>query len=285
MDKCEIFNYGTVSMHHSESEKPSPSSFEKHCHTTYEVLFVLEGVGHYMYEGERYDITSGTVALVLPCKFHYAEPSVNHAYNRYVLNFSGDDIPSEIAEYLEKYGSAVMRVDGERRRRIEEIFGRLENLCDIETGLRSAMARVLIGEMLITALNNQPPTDAHEDDDLGAMVIKYLNERITSRITLDEIAHDFFVSKSYLCRAFKEYNKISVFGYINNKKVVLARQMIEEGANASVAAYSVGFADYSTFYRAYKRVFGTAPTSRGDMDADEKTEQSADTFTDTAEAN
>ena len=46
MDKCEIFNYGTVSMHHSESEKPSPSSFEKHCHTTYEVLLYVEmGLG------------------------------------------------------------------------------------------------------------------------------------------------------------------------------------------------------------------------------------------------
>ncbi len=249
-------------MHHSRNEKPQLAYFEKHCHTTYEIVYVVEGEGYYMYDGERNPIAPDTVAILLPCKFHYTEPREDSPYERYVISFAKEDIPAEVQACLSAYGSAVMPLSEEKAPLIRQIFERLENLFDISEDLRDSMARFLLGEMLVLMMNNAPPAPSREEKALGAMVIKYINERITSKISLDDISRDFFISKSYLCRAFKEYNKISVLGYINSKRVAMARQLIEEGQNASVAAYSVGFADYSTFFRAYKRITGKAPTSK-----------------------
>ena len=84
---------------------------------------------------------------------------------------------------------------------------------------------------------------------------------IEKDISLDMLAKRFFVSKYYLCRAFKKHNGISVHGYINQKRVMHAKELIESGETASGAAYRVGFGDYSAFYRAYVKIIGKSPTS------------------------
>ena len=99
------------------------------------------------------------------------------------------------------------------------------------------------------------------DSEIGVRVIRYLNDNITADISLDMLAKRFFVSKYHLCRAFKKHNGISVHGYVNQKRVLYAKQLIEAGETASRAAYQVGFGDYSAFYRAYVKVMGKAPTS------------------------
>ena len=113
--------------------------------------------------------------------------------------------------------------------------------------------------LLSVATRESIPRDERE---LGARVIKYLNEHIYKVVSLDKIAKKFFVSKFYLCRAFKKHNGISVHGYINQKRVMYAKQLIESGESASAAAYRVGFGDYSAFYRAYVKLIGRAPTSQ-----------------------
>jgi AraC-like DNA-binding protein len=91
--------------------------------------------------------------------------------------------------------------------------------------------------------------------------IRYLNENLTRDMNLDTIARRFFVSKYYLCRAFKKHNGVSVHGYINHKRIMYAKQLIEQGDTASGAAYKVGFGDYSAFYRAYVKIIGKSPTA------------------------
>ena len=100
-----------------------------------------------------------------------------------------------------------------------------------------------------------------DEAELGARVIRYLNNNIDKDLSLDRLARKFFVSKYYLCRAFKKHNGTSVHGYINHKRVMFAKQLIEEGETASGAAYKVGFGDYSAFYRAYVKILGVSPTA------------------------
>ena len=40
---------------------------------------------------------------------------------------------------------------------------------------------------------------------------------------------------------------------------MLAKGMIENGETAANAAFRVGFGDYSSFYRAYKKALGHSP--------------------------
>lgn len=48
--------------------------------------------------------------------------------------------------------------------------------------------------------------------------------------------------------------------YLIYKRVIMARQLILNGHTASDAAAQSGFGDYSTFYRAYKKLMHHAPS-------------------------
>jgi AraC-like DNA-binding protein len=71
----------------------------------------------------------------------------------------------------------------------------------------------------------------------------------------------FFVSKFYLCRVFKGYSGTSIHAYINKKRIMMAKEYIENGMSARAASEAVGYQDYSAFYRAYVKIVGKSPTA------------------------
>ncbi len=112
-----------------------------------------------------------------------------------------------------------------------------------------------------TEKNAKDVPPVRQDHSLAARVMCYLSESFTSPVSLDELAARFFVTKYHLCRAFKAKYGISVVSFLRRKRTALAKAYLEEGIGAASAAERVGYGDYSTFFRAYKKEFGCAPTA------------------------
>ena len=138
---------------------------------------------------------------------------------------------------------------------------RFESADALEEPQKTKFLGLLISELILFISMACKESGGYDESELGARVIRYLNENPERDISLDRLARRFFVSKYHLCRAFKKHNGISVHGYINKKRVMYAKQLIEAGETASGAAYRVGFGDYSAFYRAYVKIVGKAPTA------------------------
>jgi AraC-like DNA-binding protein len=140
------------------------------------------------------------------------------------------------------------------------VFDRFESVSCLSEAEQSVYSKLILAELLLL-LSAAKREDFRPDSvELGARVIRYLNENTERDIPHDVLAKKFFVSQYYLCRAFKKHNGISVHGYINQKRIMYAKQLIELGETASGAAYKVGFGDYSAFYRAYVKIIGKSPT-------------------------
>ncbi len=103
--------------------------------------------------------------------------------------------------------------------------------------------------------------DLQADNSLAARVMRDLSQSFTSPVSLDELAARFFVTKYHLCRAFKAKYGISVVGFLRRKRIFLAKTYLQEGMSAASTAEKVGYSDYSTFFRAYKKELGCAPTA------------------------
>ena len=58
---------------------------------------------------------------------------------------------------------------------------------------------------------------------------------------------------SYLSHVFKNDLHISIHKYVLEKRLILANKKIRQSVNPTVAASECGFADYSAFYRQYKK--------------------------------
>lgn len=249
------------------SDRQAPEHLNiNHCHDTYEILFVQSGTGKYVVEGSTFPIRSGTLMVIRPFEYHCVQIEPGSPYERYVINFSRAALSEDAAALFD----AIMKADGASGRfyssgtlpgSLMSVFERFEIGATLPQNEKQVFLKTLLSELVVFLSVSDGEQIAHDEGELGARVIRYLNENIDKNISLDKLARRFFVSKYYLCRAFKTHNGISVHGYINQKRVMYAKQLIESGETASGAAYRVGFGDYSAFYRAYVKIVGKAPTA------------------------
>ena len=275
MEKRNISITGGFGLTHRRFSKPPQELYVRHCHEDYEILYVLDGNGKSIVEGIEYPMRPGTLMIFSPFEYHCLMMEPDMPYERYVLFFNVSDLSPDIREMIEN-------ADGENGIKscfysadsispsLISIFERFENSTILPEKERRTYAKLLVSEIVLLLSVVKKERIPYNEIELGARVIRYLNDHIDKDITLDKLAKKFFVSKYYLCRAFKKHNGISVHGYINQKRVMYAKSLIESGETASGAAYKVGFGDYSAFYRAYVKIVGKAPTYQGEA---EKTDE------------
>ena len=246
---------------------PVPDNLDNsHCHDFYEILFVIRGNGRYVVEGTELAVRPRTLMLFRPFVYHHVTLDEESPYERFVIHFPKNAVASPALSILEKLtgesdGNGNYYPPSAIKDSLLSAFDRFEVAVCLPDEERAAYIKVLLAEIIILLSASAGERMLQTEEDLGARVIRYLNGHIEHNINLDKLAKRFFVSKSYLCRAFKKHNGISVHGYLVQKRITYAKQLIESGETASGAAYKVGFGDYSAFYRAYVKIVGKSPTS------------------------
>ncbi|WP_232224158.1 AraC family transcriptional regulator [Mastigocladopsis repens] len=93
-----------------------------------------------------------------------------------------------------------------------------------------------------------------------AEVIKRLKADFTKPLRVEELAEQANMSASSFHRHFKAVTSMSPLQYQKQLKLLSARQMmLAENADATQAAYQVGYESTSQFSREYARMFGAPP--------------------------
>lgn len=243
------------------SEKDSGS-----CTDRFEILYITSGRGRLFVEGSGYPIVKNTLVLIRPYEHRKIISDGDEIIGYYSLTFAKSilslDAKRVFDRMLDEYaGSGNYYAPESVSPMVISTFERIERGVDIPERDRDLFYKLVLYEMLIVLSAMSYERIQKSDEDIGSMVMKYINSNITRDLNLDKLSKYFFVSKFYLCRAFKQKNGITVHNYIIEKRVMYAKELIEAGETASSAAYRVGFGDYSSFYRAYVKVVGEPPTT------------------------
>ena len=237
-----------------------------HCHDKYEITFFLKASGKYIVEGGEQTVASGTLLLINPMSYHKVMLDSDTDTEGYTVCFNRAALPEAVAEVFDRF-TTVKEGDGSFYSteavsdRIVSVFDRFEIALELGALERFAYMQALLSEIIVFLSASAGEQITHTDEELGARVAKYLNSNIERNISLDRLARRFFVSKYHLCRAFKSYSGTTVHSYVNHKRIIYAKGLIESGVTASRAAERVGFGDYSAFYRAYVKIVGKSPTA------------------------
>ena len=93
------------------------------------------------------------------------------------------------------------------------------------------------------------------------VVMRYVNVHYKEHITLDQIAEEANLNKSYLCRLFKKEYGDSVFNYLNMIRMEKAAELLRSnpGLYVQEAAAEVGITEPFYFTRRFKEYFGISP--------------------------
>lgn len=93
-----------------------------------------------------------------------------------------------------------------------------------------------------------------------AMVIKQIKVEFTKSLRVDDLAKQASMSSASFHRHFKAVTSMSPLQYQKQLRLLEARRlMLAENADATHAAYQVGYESPSQFSREYSRMFGAPP--------------------------
>lgn len=264
-DHYLLNRYEGISYSRSTDLLLTPIPFEhRHCHDALELICILRGEGKFIVEGAEYPIHPNALFFMRPYEYHCAFPAPNSPYERIVLRFKESLLPPNVRrlqllhESLGNYFSIVASSSP-----LRAAFETLDGICSLlrcahEEDAEELLHATLTQIVLLLSVNS-PESPITPTSTTVLRIIEYLNAHLTEDLSLDVLAREFFISKYHLCRLFRQETGASILTYFSAKRLALAKQMISDGENATSVALRLGFRDYSTFYRAYRKQNGESP--------------------------
>ncbi len=92
------------------------------------------------------------------------------------------------------------------------------------------------------------------------MAKSLIDEHLLENLSLETISQSAGISKYHFIRLFKNTFEISPYQYQKRMRLEFAKHQLLEGKELLDVAISIGYADLPTFSKAFKQVFGIAPS-------------------------
>jgi len=245
-----------------------------HHHDFYEVYFFLSGNVSYNIESRSYLLTSGDVLLIAPNELHqpvFAPDQQN--YERIVLwinksfleqfDMSGEPV-SRCFDTENPSHINLIRPDGNSREMLYFLMTQLLGESHSGAYASELYSMASLAQILVLLNRLSQTADGTQEaktntDSVIYRVLAYVNEHFHEDISLDDLANRFFISKFHLSREFNRLVGTSVYRYIIQKRLILAKQMMASGTPSGEVYQHCGFGDYSNFYRAFKSEYQISP--------------------------
>ena len=250
--------------HYTSEEPRSFAPYYKHCHSNYELYVFLEGNVDFIVENTSYKMQPNSILLIPPHKYHYAKISnLNKPYRRFTFLFSPSAIPDNLKELLENEPKIFPWNANEEilSKYFNKIPTAINNFSTCDTQL---LLSLLLTEILLDLKycdKSFQPTINYTVSTTLCNILSFVNEHIYEPLTVESISSSLFLTPVYVSQLFSKTMHISLMRYVKQKKLLLANDLIRNGSKATNAAIMLGFSDYSTFFRLYKKEFGHAPSN------------------------
>lgn len=251
--------------------------FSEHHHTEIELCYVLCGKGVFKIRGQHYEISPGALFFFLSNEVHWIEEIDRDNPPRFLdlkaeprmvwspqFNLFGDNCLRALStlEHRCFYGKdePISHEIGSIMKEMHEEC--LRNKLGCEIVVKSDLYRLLVLLLRQSGTSNlqASPRNAENLKNIDK-AIQYINENLTKKFTLEELAEISCFSRTYFSALFKELNGVSPWDYINIKRVERAKALLS-GTDCTVlsAANECGFGNLSNFNRIFKKITGKTPS-------------------------
>jgi len=245
-----------------------------HYHTFDKVVVFISGKVNYLIEGITYPLQPWDMLLISHHTLHKAYIDKGKTYERIILYISPDFIAENGTENTDLLGCFknaendrfyLLRPGFEARAEMEKTLSRLEKEMKSDKFGADVAAKGAVLEFLVELNRFSAIKETEKDrpavqyDPKIANIITYINDNLSSDLSVENLAKMSFISKYHFMRKFKDLTGYTVHNYILQRRLIHASDLIKGGMTAGDAAAECGFNDYSTFQRAFKKMFGTTP--------------------------
>ena len=228
---------------------------------SYLCFVVCQGSGRLVYENTEYCLSAGDVVFI-DCRKGYSHVTEDDLWSLRWCHFYGISMPDIYAKYRERGGKAVFHPDDAGA--IEGILSGLYDLASSSDYVRDMRINEKLNELLTILMEqswHQEVAAASKKRMELNEIKRYLDENYGRKVSLEDLANKFFVSKCYLSRIFKDSYGFTVNKYILFKRITEAKRLLRFSAkNVDEIADSVGMNDANYFSRMFRKVEGMSPS-------------------------
>lgn len=248
--------------------------FEYHHHNFNKIIIFIDGDVTYFIEGRPYKLKPWDILFINNNEIHKPIINPDKFYERIVIwinpnfmqkhkNYKTDLLECFDLAIKNKYN--LLTTNKSSIDLIKKYIHEIE-LCDSNDEFGSdVLKRTFFLQFLVLInrwfLQNEKSTNINfntSNKDIES-ILNYIDNNLEKDLSIDNIASEFFTSKYYLMRKFKAQTGTSMHSYITQKRLVLAKSLINEGLSMGDVCTRCGFNDYSSFVRAFKKAYNVSP--------------------------
>ena len=261
-------------------------SFEGESHNFWEFICVDKGeVG--VTAGDSFTILKkGDIAFHQPNEFHNVQAVSGIAPNLVVISFQCTDdamrfFKKKILQIDETERNLLADIIIEARRcfdcRLDDPY--LQNMPMKEPDLFGSeqMIHLLLTQFIIhlirrystplmlhkrlPRLESIKATKSRSDTEVFNRIVGYLEEKLNTRVTIEQICHDNLIGRSQLQKIFKEQCNMGIIEYFSLMKINAAKELMRTNQmNFTQISEHLGYTSIHYFSRQFKKVTGMTPS-------------------------
>ena len=250
---------------------PQKRHYNAHHHTECELSVFIKGAGIYTVGNRKYEFSAGDVFLFGSNEEHCISEIteeidlLNLQFEPYILWESSDS--AELLSLFNARNDSFENKFSDKTGELAEYMLKFEEELSKKHPCRALSAKCCLFMALSTLIRNYPYFNYEEASKASDGItqglrsaLDYIGENLTGKLTLENIAAVACLSPNYFSYVFKKYNGITLWDYINIKRVEKAIEALKSKKSTKLEiAESCGFSSSSNFYKIFTAVTGKKP--------------------------
>ncbi|HHX3400577.1 helix-turn-helix domain-containing protein [Klebsiella aerogenes] len=241
-----------------------------HWHQCVELLYISSGYGIVVVDNQHYTARPGRLFIFPPFRLHKVQVDHSHknpyhrttmhieqsvvesalsAFPRHQAQFAAlaaSNLPAQIYD-LSEHAAFIER--------ILEQFQRLES-----TGQTTACEVAFLMMQLMTFLPEQPQRYPPRQQTVASRIMNWIEAHYASKFSLDQLACDLGLSRSYTSRVFRQQTGGNIHEYLLTRRIKRSCDLLRNSDESIDAiALAVGFGEVTYFITCFKKMMRQTP--------------------------
>lgn len=265
--QCLQHKYYAIAHLHKEEK-----IMDMHIHDCYEIYYSISGGKQFLIDNRFYDINPGDLFIINQFESHYLTQINNMVHERIIISIHPDflkeistpktDLSYCFTERTQVFNHRIS-LNKEQQHRFLYFVGKIAASNEFGSDIieRTAFMEmmVMLNNLFISNNSSEIADSSFQYNQQVQEILSYINQHITEDITVEQLAEQFFISTSYICRIFKAATGTTINKYINARRITIAKSLLAIGLGVSEVCERCGYNDYSNFLKAFTKAVGISP--------------------------
>ncbi|MCG3098293.1 AraC family transcriptional regulator [Enterobacter sp. DRP3] len=246
------------------------SAIYYHWHQCVELLYISSGYGIVVVDNQHYTARPGRLFIFPPFRLHkvQVEHSDKNPYHRTTMHIEQSVVESALSSFPRHQAQFAALAASNLPAQIYDLSEHsafiervLEQFKRLEGNKQTEACEVaFLAMQLMTFLPEQPQPYPPRQQTVASRIMSWVEAHYASKFSLDQLAHDLGLSRSYTSRIFRQQTGGSIHEYLLARRIKRSCDLLRNSDESIDAiAMAVGFGEVTYFITCFKKMMGQTP--------------------------